>query len=246
MAATRDLRCTAQPEQPATSRCGPLTGITLIDMAGIGRLRFAASLLANAGARVVRVEGRFLPSTSGPVQARHDPMTRGRQRIALDLRKPGGAEALLQLAVSADALVEDYRTGVMAFLGVGLEVCLARRPPLVYGRMTGWGQGGPLAQSAGDDINSKSRCPAPCMPSAGPTCRCRRWTCRGLRRRRAACLPCQQRLAACPAHRPRPGGGCGGERWRRLSDGPVLRTSRTRNVAEPACQQIAGRRRTAR
>lgn len=132
---------------------GPLSGITVIEMAGLGPGPFAATMLADAGARVIRVQGRKQAPVSGAVRPSQDPLSRGRVAVALDLKRPGGVEALLRLVESADALIEGYRPGVMERLGVGPDVCLARKPSLVFGRMTGWGQAGPLAHAAGHDIN---------------------------------------------------------------------------------------------
>lgn len=134
-------------------RKGPLAGVRVIEMAGIGPSPFGVTLLADAGADVIRIEGRAKVALTGGIRADQDPLTRGRRCVALDLKKPGGVDALLRLVDGADALVEGYRPGVMERLGIGPEVCLARRPSLVYGRMTGWGQTGPLAQTAGHDIN---------------------------------------------------------------------------------------------
>ncbi len=136
----------------ATAR-GPLAGITVIEMAGLGPGPFAGMMLADAGARLIRVQGRKTQAVSGPVNADQDPLSRGRTDLFIDLKKPGGTEVLLRLVETADALFEGYRPGVMERLGVGPDVCLGRKPSLVYGRMTGWGQQGPLAQAAGHDIN---------------------------------------------------------------------------------------------
>lgn len=136
-----------------TGRSGPLSGITVIEMAGLGPGPFAATMLADAGARVIRVQGRKQAPVSGAVRPSQDPLSRGRVGLALDLKAPGAVEALLRLVECADALIEGYRPGVMERLGVGPDVCLARKPSLVYGRMTGWGQAGPLAHTAGHDIN---------------------------------------------------------------------------------------------
>ena len=132
---------------------GPLTGITVVEMDGLGPVPFAGMILADAGAHVIRVQGRKSGPVSGSVDAAQDPLSRGRTGLELDLKKPGGTEALLRLLESADALIEGYRPGVMERLGVGPATCLARKPALVYGRMTGWGQSGPLAHAAGHDIN---------------------------------------------------------------------------------------------
>lgn len=130
---------------------GPLDGITVIELAGIGPGPFCATLLSDMGARVVRVER--------PSAVRIDPgpqldvLTRGRESIAIDMKKAEGVEIFLKLTASADALMEGFRPGVAERLGIGPEVCMARNPALVYGRMTGWGQDGPYAQAAGHDIN---------------------------------------------------------------------------------------------
>ena len=131
---------------------GPLAGIRILEMKGIGPGPYAGMLLADMGAEVVVVErsskqqGIAMPSSL-------DPNSRGKKSIALDLKHPGGLGTLLTLVESADVLFEGYRPGVAERLGFGPEVCLQRNPALVYGRMTGWGQTGPLAQAAGHDIN---------------------------------------------------------------------------------------------
>jgi alpha-methylacyl-CoA racemase len=128
---------------------GPLAGATVIELAGLGPGPFAAMLLADLGADVVRVDrpGRANPG------ARRYVMHRGRRSVAVDLKHPEGREVVLRLVARADALIEGQRPGVMERLGLGPEDCLARNPRLVYGRMTGWGQDGPLADSAGHDID---------------------------------------------------------------------------------------------
>jgi alpha-methylacyl-CoA racemase len=131
---------------------GPLQGIRVIELAGIGPGPFCGMLLADLGADVVLVDrkGGALPFGAQP---KFDLTRRGKRSIALDLKQPGAAEVVLRLVEQADALVEGFRPGVMERLGLGPEVCLARNPRLVFGRLTGWGQHGPLAQSAGHDIN---------------------------------------------------------------------------------------------
>ncbi|HSR10424.1 MAG TPA: CaiB/BaiF CoA-transferase family protein [Thermodesulfobacteriota bacterium] len=132
---------------------GPLTGFRVLELAGIGPGPLCCMLLSDMGAEVVRVD-RVQPSGLGiAVPARFDVLGRGRRSIAIDLQKKQGAETLLRMAGKADALVEGFRPGVMERLGIGPDACLARNPKLVYGRMTGWGQEGPLAQAAGHDIN---------------------------------------------------------------------------------------------
>ena len=127
---------------------GPLNGVKIIEFAGIGPGPFCAMLLSDMGAEVLRID-RKGASGGSP----NDITSRGRQSVALDLKKPEGIEACLKLVESADILQEGFRPGVMERLGLGPDVCLARNPKLVYGRMTGWGQTGPLAHAAGHDIN---------------------------------------------------------------------------------------------
>ena len=131
---------------------GPLTGLTIIEIKGLGPGPYAGMLLADLGAEVIVVERAFA-TNSVAVPAASDPNSRGKQSIALNLKSPAGLAALLTLVEQADALFEGYRPGVAERLGFGPEVCLERNPQLVYGRMTGWGQYGPLAQAAGHDIN---------------------------------------------------------------------------------------------
>ena len=132
---------------------GPLAGIVIIEIASIGPGPMCAMLLADLGADVIRVD-RIDPSDLGvPVPRRYDVMARRRRSIALDLRKPGAADVVLRLLETADGLIEGFRPGVMERLGIGPTPCLACNPRLVYGRMTGFGQTGPLAGMAGHDIN---------------------------------------------------------------------------------------------
>ena len=132
---------------------GPLRGTRIIEIAGIGPGPFAAMLLADMGAEVVRVERAQSVRGPAPESAHFDVMLRGRRNIALDLKHPDGVAALLDMVASADALIEGFRPGVMERLGLGPEQCRARNERLVFGRMTGWGQEGPYAQAAGHDIN---------------------------------------------------------------------------------------------
>jgi alpha-methylacyl-CoA racemase len=133
---------------------GPLAGIRIIEMAGIGPAPFAAMLLSDMGAEVIRIDrkGRIDASIFDTL-INGGFLNRGRRSLALDLKKPPAAEVLLQMVASADALLEGFRPGVMERLGLGPDACRARNPKLVYGRVTGWGQTGPLAQAAGHDIN---------------------------------------------------------------------------------------------
>src|SRR5207253_8898757 len=118
-------------------------------MAGIGPGPFTAMMLADMGADVIRVDRPNARSAN----AAKDVLNRGRPSIAVDLKHPDGVQTVLRLVESADALIEGFRPGVMERLGLGPDECLARNPRLVFGRMTGWGQDGPLAQAAGHDIN---------------------------------------------------------------------------------------------
>ena len=132
---------------------GPLSGYRIIEIAGIGPGPFAAMLLADMGAEVIRVERAQAVRGPAPDRPHFDTMLRGRRNIALDLKHPDGVATLLDLVERADALIEGFRPGVMERLGVGPDVCQSRNPKLVFGRMTGWGQEGPYAQAAGHDIN---------------------------------------------------------------------------------------------
>jgi alpha-methylacyl-CoA racemase len=132
---------------------GPLTGYRIIEIAGIGPGPFAAMLLADMGAEVIRVERAQSVRGPAPDTPHFDVMLRGRRNIAIDLKNPEGVATLLDLVERADALIEGFRPGVMERLGIGPDVCLARNPKLVFGRMTGWGQEGMYAQAAGHDIN---------------------------------------------------------------------------------------------
>ena len=129
---------------------GPLKGVKVVEIAGIGPSPHACMILADLGADVIRVErpgGQML--TGGP----HDLLNRGRPSVALNLKEPDAIATVLDLVAEADVLIEGMRPGTTERLGLGPEECLARNPRLVYGRMTGWGQTGPLAKSAGHDMN---------------------------------------------------------------------------------------------
>ena len=160
-------------------RAGPLSHLTVIEFAGLGPAPFAGMMLADQGARVIRIDR---PSKRGSKGAgmdallASDVLSRGRESIALDLKQPAAREVALRLIERADVLIEGFRPGVMESLGLGPDVCLQRRPSLVYGRVTGWGQTGPLAQVAGHDINyialtgalhSTARRGAPPTPTPG-------------------------------------------------------------------------------
>ena len=132
---------------------GPLTGVKIIELAGIGPAPFCGMLLADLGADVLRIDRKSGGARSIEIDPAADIMNRGRRSIAMDLKHPAAIAALLELVETADVLIEGFRPGVTERMGVGPEACLARNKRLVYGRMTGWGQTGPLAQSAGHDIN---------------------------------------------------------------------------------------------
>ena len=131
---------------------GPLAGVRIVELAGIGPAPFCGMLLADLGADVVLVDrkGGSLPFNASP---EFDLTRRGKRSITLDLKRPEAAGVVLRLLEGADGLIEGFRPGVMERLGLGPEPCLSRNPRLVYGRLTGWGQSGPLAQAAGHDIN---------------------------------------------------------------------------------------------
>ncbi len=132
---------------------GPLAGLKIVEMAGIGPAPMCGMLLADLGATVLRVD-RQEPSGLGVLSlTRFQIMHRSRHAIAVDLKRREGVELVLRLVGAADALIEGFRPGVMERLGLGPEPCLKRNPKLVYGRMTGWGQDGPMAQAAGHDLN---------------------------------------------------------------------------------------------
>ncbi|MFF7159956.1 CaiB/BaiF CoA transferase family protein [Streptomyces sp. NPDC008086] len=129
---------------------GPLTGVRVVELAGIGPGPFAAMLLADLGADVVRVDRPG--GTQLAIDPAYDITNRNKRSVIVDLKSPDGPARVLDLAARADILIEGYRPGVAERLGVGPDACHARNPALVYGRMTGWGQDGPLAQRAGHDI----------------------------------------------------------------------------------------------
>jgi len=131
-----------------TKRSGPLSGIKILEFAGIGPAPFCGMLLSDLGADVVRIDRK-----GGQDYDKYSVTTRGRRSVAIDLKNPSGVEACLKLIEQAEGLIEGYRPGVMERLGLGPETAFTRNPKLVYGRMTGWGQTGPLARTAGHDIN---------------------------------------------------------------------------------------------
>lgn len=129
---------------------GPLQGVKIIEVGGIGPGPLCAMMLSDMGADVIRIERKGHVARTEP---KYDVMMRNRRSVSIDLRKPEGVAAVLKIVEQVDALQEGFRPGVMEKLGLGPDVCLERNPRLVYGRMTGWGQEGPLAKVAGHDIN---------------------------------------------------------------------------------------------
>ena len=132
---------------------GPLAGIKIIELAGIGPGPFAAMLLADMGATVIRVDRTQAADLGVALPPRLNVMNRGRRSVAVDLKSPEGKEVVLRLVSGADGLIEGFRPGVTERLGLGPDTCLARNPRLVYGRMTGYGQSGPMSSVAGHDLN---------------------------------------------------------------------------------------------
>jgi len=132
---------------------GPLRGVRVVELAGLGPAPFCCMVLADLGADVVRVDRADAVGTADPGRAAGTVLDRGRRSVGVDLKHPDGPEVVRRLVAGADVLVEGWRPGVAERLGVGPEPCLAANPRLVYGRMTGWGQEGPLADRAGHDID---------------------------------------------------------------------------------------------
>ncbi len=129
---------------------GPLKGMKIVELGGIGPGPYCAQMLADMGADIIRVDRK---GTVGNDREKFNVLHRSRRSIAVDLKKPQGVETVLKLIEQSDALIEGFRPGVMERLGLGPDVCLERNPRIVFGRMTGWGQDGPIANAAGHDIN---------------------------------------------------------------------------------------------
>ena len=132
---------------------GPLEGVRIIELAGLGPAPFAGMMLSDAGADIIRIDRSERASYPPHQDAHVDLMNRGRRSVAVDLKHPDGVAMVLRLVDGADGLMEGFRPGVAERLGLGPDTCLARNPRLAYGRMTGWGQDGPMAQTAGHDID---------------------------------------------------------------------------------------------
>ncbi len=132
---------------------GPLAGMRILELTAIGPVPFCGALLADLGADVLRIDRAPTPGAGPGVDPHFDFYNRNKRSLALNLKQPEAIDTLLDLLPRADALIEGYRPGVAERLGLGPDVCRSRNPKLVYGRMTGWGQEGPMAQEAGHDIN---------------------------------------------------------------------------------------------
>ena len=132
---------------------GPLKGTKIVELAGIGPGPLCAMLLADLGATVLRIDRKNPVELGSPRPLPYNLLLRSRRAVALDLKQPAAVELVLRLVSEADALIEGFRPGVMERLGLGPDACLQRNPRLVYGRVTGWGQDGPLAHAAGHDLN---------------------------------------------------------------------------------------------
>ncbi|MBU3738824.1 MAG: CoA transferase [Rhodoferax sp.] len=132
---------------------GPLSGLRVLEVGGVGPVPFCTMMLSDMGAEVVRIDRLHAGESGLPVARRFEVMFRGKRSIAMDLKKPSAVEAVQRMVSRADVLVEGFRPGVMERLGLGPERCLAINPRLVYGRMSGWGQDGPLATAPGHDLN---------------------------------------------------------------------------------------------
>jgi alpha-methylacyl-CoA racemase len=134
-------------------RSGPLAGFRIVEFAGIGPAPMASMLFADLGASVIRLDRLAASGLGIDMPARFGLLSRSRPSVAVDMKSPSGVALALDLIGKADALIEGFRPGTMERLGLGPDVALERNPRLVYGRMTGWGQTGPLAQAAGHDLN---------------------------------------------------------------------------------------------
>ncbi len=151
---------------------GPLAGVKVIEIAGLGAAPYGCMMLADMGADVVRVDR--VARVGGVATPENSPLLRNRRSIALDLKQSGDRAVVLALVEKADILIEAFRPGVAERLGIGPQACFSRNARLVYARMTGWGQDGPLAQSAGHDLNYmalRDCCIRSAPPAVNPRCR---------------------------------------------------------------------------
>ena len=218
---------------------GPLAGFRIVEFAGIGPAPMASMLFADLGAAVIRID-RLTPSGLGvDMPAQFGLLARSRPSVAIDMKHPEGMALALDLVDKADALIEGFRPGTMERLGLGPDVALKRNPRLVYGRMTGWGQTGPLAQAAGHDLNylaltggarrhRPQRIETDAAAQPGRRFRRRRALSRVRRRLRDARSAA---LGQGPSRR------CGDDRRRRIADDDVLWPLRRRPAASRARHQ---------
>ena len=132
---------------------GPLDGVKILEVAGVGPGPFAGMMLADMGAEVIRLDRSSTVKGGDPANPPMDVLARGRRSIGVDLKQQAGVETVLKMIEGADVILEGFRPGVMERLGLGPDICLARNPRIIFGRMTGWGQEGPMAKAAGHDIN---------------------------------------------------------------------------------------------
>ena len=219
---------------------GPLKGIRVVEFAGLGPGPFAAMWLADMGADVVRIDR---PDGRAPFPMKYDVLARGRRSVTADLKTDEGRARAASLMQAADVVIEGYRPGVMERLGLGPEEICAKNPRLIYGRMTGWGQDGPLAETAGHDINyialtgalhaiGEDR-PQPPLNLVGDFGGGSMYLIAGI----LAALVERGRV------RRRAGRGCGDRRWHRAHDGDDLRYAGKSTVAGRAAGEFPGRRR---
>jgi alpha-methylacyl-CoA racemase len=136
-----------------TKHTGPLAGLRVLDVGGVGPGPFCSMMLSDMGAEVIRIDRKHAGESGLPIDRRFEVMFRGKRSVSMDLKKPVAIEAVRRMVSRADVLIEGFRPGVMERLGLGPDRCLEINPKLVYGRMTGWGQDGPLAKEAGHDLN---------------------------------------------------------------------------------------------
>ncbi|MGY8958961.1 MAG: CoA transferase, partial [Alphaproteobacteria bacterium] len=132
---------------------GPLVGVKIVELAGIGPGPLCSALLSDMGADILRIDRPAPADIGGPRPPRADVARRGRMSVSVDLKNPEGVETILKLVEQADAILDPFRPGVTERLGLGPDACLARNKAIIYGRMTGWGQDGPMSQIAGHDLN---------------------------------------------------------------------------------------------
>lgn len=215
-------------------RAGPLSGVRVLEVSGVGPGPFGTMMLADMGADVLRIERAGAPPYTPPIDPAKNALHRGRRSLTLNLKDPPARALLLRLCEAADVLTEGFRPGVMERLGVGPDICLQRNPSLIYARMTGWGQTGPLAAMAGHDINyfGLSGSLALCGPAGGGADAQPQSRRRHGRRRHVAGLWRRLRSAGARALRARSGARCRHGRRRRPSGHADSRLSRHGTVEQ--------------